>query len=132
MTVTVNVQLAVSVAAVAVQLTCVAPTEKSDADGGVHATVASDAPPDPTTPPVVVAAGYVIATGLPSGDDAVCGGGHEMVRGWVGGAGGVVVGGGVGVVGDEQPTTKASRSVPIAAGADCHRLDLGVMKSTRL
>ena len=125
--VTVNVQLVVSVAAVAVQRTWVAPTGNSDADGGVQATVARDVPSARTAPPVVVAAGYVTITGLPFGDAAACGGGHEIVRGWVVGAGGAVVGGGVGAVGDEQPIMSATRSGPTAARADCRSLSLAII-----
>ena len=56
-TVTVNEQDAVSVAAVAAQRTVVVPTAKNDAEAGVQVTVASDTPLAPTGPPLVVGGG---------------------------------------------------------------------------
>jgi hypothetical protein len=56
-TVIANVHEAVWAAAVAVHRTSVVPTGNNDAEGGVHVTVASEAPLPPTAPPVVVGVG---------------------------------------------------------------------------
>jgi hypothetical protein len=127
----VNVQdLAAASASVAVHCTGVAPTGNGDPDVRLQLTCTGD------TPPVVVGDGNVTDTAAPVNEMVATSAGHVIVRGGADGMvvvvvdGTVVVGvevvvrGGVGELGDEQPVV-AKSSDPISAAQTAHPAEPG-------